>query len=138
MRTGRLEVIRTGHYQIFGSLYIQGIIGGKQAVTDWCLQSRISLVVSFHRSRSGIVSRIFTRRLAGWFRELPVHLVMLVVRLILCQKLALPSRWCQFSGSPTDVRKRSGIQGPKGFVLLQSIKVHVPERRSGAKLILFR
>ena len=99
---------------------------------------RVSLVVSFHRGRSGIVSRVLARRLAGWLRELPVHLVMLVVRLILCQKLALLSRWRHFSGSPTDVRKRSGIQGPKDIVLMQSTKVHVTERSRGAKLFLFR
>ena len=137
-RTGRVETIRTGHYQVFGSLHIQGFIGGKQAVTNWCHQPCIPLVISFHRGRSGIVSRIFTRRLAGWFSKLPVHLVMLVVGLILCQKLILPSRWCQLSGSPTDVRERSGIQGSKDIVLRQSIEVYVPERSRGAEQFLSR
>ena len=84
-------------------------------------------IVPLHRGRSAIVSRIFTRRLAGWFRELPIHLLMLVVGPIFCQKLAPLRRWCQFSGSPTEFCKRSGIQGPKGIVLRQSIKVHEPE-----------
>ena len=128
--------MRTGHYQIFGSLHVHGIIGSKQVVTNCCLQSRVSLVVSLHRGRSGIISRVLTERLAGYFGELPVHLVMLFVRLTLCQKLALPSGWRQFSGSPTDVRERSGVQRPKGIVMRQFIQVRVSERSRMAKLLL--
>ena len=87
-----------------------------------------------HRGRSGIVSRTLTRRLAGWFRELPIHKVKLVFGLIHCQKFAPLRRWCHFPGSPTDVRERSGVQGPKKIVLRESIKVHETESGRAAKL----
>ena len=76
--------------------------------------------------------------MAGWFRKLPIQLIVLVVGLVLCQKFAPLRRWCQFPGSPMDVREQSGDQGPKSIVLRQSMKVHEPERSRGAKLFLFR
>ena len=74
----------------------------------------------------------------GWFRELPIHFMMLIVGLILCQKFAPLERWCHFPSSLTDVRKRSGNQVSKSIVLRQSIKFHKPERGRGANLFLFR